>query len=51
MKNYEVREELFLVLQSSQIKESKISLLEDFISTLSSILSNNFIIAIILFMM
>ncbi|CAG8625150.1 8448_t:CDS:2, partial [Funneliformis mosseae] len=32
MKNREVREELFLALQSLQTKESKMSLLKDFIS-------------------
>ena len=43
MKNREVREELFSALQSSQTKKSKMRLLEDFLSIMFGMLSNNFI--------
>ena len=47
MKNREVREELFSALQSPQTKESKMSLLEDFLKTIPGMLDKIF--AVILF--
>jgi len=47
MKNREVREELFSALQSPQTKESKKSLLEDFLKTIPGMLDKIFAVTTI----